>query len=201
MKRTIASSACAALVSASFVLCAAPAGAQEVTEPGSGVKFAAKIDDMSLLGVGLRTRTFLKVKVYAIGLYVSEQALAGPLAAHKGKPVTPALYKDLLIGDYPRQVVLKFTRDVDKEAIQEAMRGALKDADKAKTDTFVGYFPEVKVGQECVLRWSAGGNLEVTMKGEAKAPILAFAAPVFGIWLGDKPIQEDIKKGLVSLFK
>jgi hypothetical protein len=199
MKRTIALSACVAFVSASFVSSALPVGAQEVAEPGSGVKFAAKMNDMSLVGVGLRKKVFFKV--YAIGLYVSDQALAGPLAAHKGKAATPALYKELLTGDYSREVVLKFTRDIGKEKIQEAMREALPQADKAKTDTFVSYFPEVKVGQECALRWAGGGDLEVTMGGQPKPPIPGFAATVFGIWLGDKPIQENIKAGLVSMLK
>jgi hypothetical protein len=44
-------------------LAALPAAAQEVTEPGSGARFAAKKGDLSLLGVGLRTRTIFQVKV------------------------------------------------------------------------------------------------------------------------------------------
>jgi hypothetical protein len=51
-----------------------------------------------------------------------------------------------------------------------------------------------------VLRWVPGGTLETVMDGNAKPPIADrdFAAAVFAVWLGDKPIQEDIKKGLVS---
>ena len=60
---------------------AVPATAQDVKEPASGVTFAPKVGEMSLLGVGLRTKTFLKVKVYAVGFYVADSALAGPLAA------------------------------------------------------------------------------------------------------------------------
>ena len=77
---------------------AAPALAQDVAEPKSGVKFAVKSGDMSLLGVGLRTKTMLKVKVYAVGLYVADSALAGPLAAHKGKANTPAVLQGPGVG-------------------------------------------------------------------------------------------------------
>ncbi len=67
-------------------------------------------------------------------------------------------------------------------------------------DTFVGYFPAIASGQECVLRWTPGGTLETVMAGTPKPPIAdkAFASAVFAIWLGEKPIQEDLKKAVVS---
>lgn len=179
---------------------AGPAAGQELTEPGSGVRFPAKRGDLSLLGVGLRTRTVFRVKVYAIALYVADSALAGPLAAHRGQVGTPAFYRDLVRGDFLKEVHLRFTRDLDRGTIQEAMRDALAGGNKARVDAFVSYFPEIKAGQECVLRWIPGGTLETVIAGEAKPPIADrdFAAAVFGVWLGERPIQEDIKKGLVS---
>jgi len=179
---------------------ASPLLAQEITEPRSGAKFAAKVDDKSLLGAGLRTKTFLKVQVYALGLYVADSAISGPLATHKGKTDSPAFYRELVQGDFSKQVTMKFLRDLSASQIQEAMREALAGADKARVDTFVGYFPAITSGQECVLKWAPGGTLEAVMAGQAKPPIAdkAFAAAVFGIWLGEKPIQDDLKKAIVS---
>lgn len=193
----------ALIAAATLGLCLAaptPAPAQDVTEPGSGVKFAVKSGDMSLLGVALRTKTFLKVKVYAVGLYVADSALAGPLAAHKGKLGTPAFYKDLVWADCDKQIDMKFTRDLSASQIQGAFRETLEGAEKAKTDAFVGYFGDIKSGQEATLQWTPGGTLAVTVAGQAKPPIADknFAAAVFGIWLGEKPIQDDIKKNLAS---
>jgi hypothetical protein len=190
--------ALAVMLSLSF---ASLASAQDaVKEPKTGVAFAAKDGASSLLGVGLRTKTFLKVKVYAIGLYVDDAALAGPLAAHKGKTTSPELYRDLVWGDFPKHVVLKFVRDVSTSQIQDAFREALPSASKARVDAFVAYFGETKTGQEYVLRWAPGGTLETTVVGSAKPPIVDkdFAAAVFGIWLGDKAIQDDIKRDLVA---
>ena len=177
---------------------ATPALAQEVTEPKSGVKFAAKSGDMSLLGVGLRTKTMLHVKVYAVGLYVADSALAGPLAAFKGKTDSAPFYKELVSGDFEKQIVMKFTREVSSDQIRGAFRETLQGA--SKLDLFVGYFGDTKEGQEYILTWKPGGILDVKVAGLNKPEIndKAFAAAVFGIWLGDKPIQEDIKKGLVS---
>lgn len=179
---------------------AAPALAQEIAEPKTGVKFAAHEGAMSLLGVGLRTKTFVKVKVYAVGLYVADSALAGPLAAHKGKTGTPAFYKDLVTGDFEKQINMKFVREVSTDQIRDAFRESLKGAEGAKVDLFVGYFGDTKESQEYVLRWVPGKGLETKAAGLNKTPIndKAFAAAVFGIWLGDKPIQDDIKLALVS---
>ena len=95
---------------------------------------------------------------------------------------------------------LKFTRDLGRDEIQEAMREALTGADMARIDTLVGYFPEIKAGQECVIRWAPEGTLETVMAGKSMPPIADrdFAAAVFAVWLGEKPIQKDIKRGLVS---
>jgi hypothetical protein len=176
--------------------------AQDVVEPRSGAKFPAKIGDLALTGLGLRTKTFLKVKVYAIGLYVADVALAGPLAAHKGKPKTAAFYKDLLAGDFAKEVHLQFLRDLSADQIQGAFRETLAGADKARVEAFVSYFGELKTGQECVLRSAPGGTLETLVAGAARLPIAdtAFTTAVFSIWLGDKPIQEDIKIDLVKQF-
>jgi hypothetical protein len=198
MGKPLASTLC--LLLAALSVAPRLASAQEITEPASSVKFAAKDGDLSLLGVGLRTKTFLRVKVYAIGFYVADSALVGSLAAYKGKVDSPGFYGELVQGDFPKQVRLKFVRDVSADKIQEAMREALAGASTAPLDAFVGYFPALKTGDECVLRWAPGGTLETTTAGQAKPPIVdrAFAAALFGVWLGPKPIQEDIKKALVS---
>jgi hypothetical protein len=177
---------------------AAPALAQEIAEPKSGVKFAAKSGDMSLLGTGLRTKTMLKVKVYAVGLYVADSALAGPLAAFKGKTDSAPFYKELVWGDFGKQVVMKFTRGVSTDQIRGAFRETLEGT--SKLDQFLGYFGDTKEGEEYVLTWKPGGVLATKVAGADKGEIADknFAAAVFGIWLGEKPIQNDIKKGLVS---
>jgi len=190
-------------VAAALVLLAGAAAARAedvvVAEPKSGVKFAIARDGMTLLGTGLRTRTMLNVKVYAIGLYVDDAALKGPLAAFKGRTSERDFAQQLMWGDFRRQVTMKFLRGVTADQIQGAFKEALK-ANDARTNTFAAYFPATKEGEEYTLRWEPGQGLLTTVAGQARPPIndKDFAAGVFGIWLGDKPIQEDIKKGLLS---
>ncbi len=149
---------------------AGAADAQTWTEPKSGVAFAVKKDDMTLLGGGLRVKKILfTFKAYAIGLYVSDAAVSGPLAAFKGKTTSPEFYKALQTGDFKKEVVLKFTRNLSQGKIQDGMRESLAGAEPKVLDQFISYFPEVKEGQECVLRWLPGGTLEAVMAGQAEA--------------------------------
>jgi hypothetical protein len=179
---------------------AASSGAQEVTEPRTGVTFSVKEGDMTLLGVGVRTKTFLKVKVYAAALYVADAALTGPLAVHRGRTGTPAFYRDLVWGDFPKEIVMHFVRNTTPSQIRDAFYESLPTIDHARLDLFASHFGTPRTGQRVVLRWAPGGVLQTVTAGDAKPPIAdkAFSAAVFGIWLGEKPIQDDLSHSLVS---
>jgi hypothetical protein len=188
---------CAVAVLLSVALSAAAA---VVTEPKTGVSFDTKVGDMSLLGVGLRTKTFLKFKVYALAFYVADSALTGSLAAHRGKLDTSSFYRDLVVGDFDKQLVLKLVRDLSAEQIQGSFRSHLAAASPELTEQFVSYFGPTRAGQECVLRWIPGAGLETTVAGAVKPRIVdkAFADQVFSIWLRDRPTEDLIRKQIVS---
>jgi Chalcone isomerase-like len=173
-----------------------PALAQDIAEPKSGTKFAARDGDTSLLGVGLRTKTFAKIKIYAIGLYVADSAIAGPL---KGRAGTPELYRQLVDGDFKKKVVMKFLRNVSGEQIRDAFSETFKSSG-VKSDVWIAYFNEIRSGQELVIGWTPGVGLETKVAGADKPPIndRALASAIFSIWLGDKPIQDDLKKDLIA---
>jgi hypothetical protein len=189
-----------AVAAAATLLLAVPSPDTVVTEPRSGVALAAKVDDMCLLGIALRTKSFLKFKVYALGLYVSESALSGPLAVHRGKLDTSAFYRDLVVGDFQKQFVLKLVRDLSAEQIQGSFRGRLAAADPKLTEQFVAYFEATRAGQDAVLRYVPGVGLESTVAGVAKPTIAdkKFADEVFAIWLRDRPSEEGFRRQLVS---
>ena len=194
MKKTILAAAVAAFV-------ATAALAQEWTVPMTGVAFPIKKDGMTLLGGGLRVKKILfTFKAYALAFYVSDEALAGPLAAYKGKTTSPAFYSALQTGDFKKEVVLHFMRNLSQGRIQDAMRESLAGADPKILDQFISYFPQVAEGQTCELRYLPGGTLEAVMAGQAKAPIKdkKFADQLFGLYVGPAPLQDDIKAGVVA---
>jgi len=188
------------LALAALLSLAVPPVSSVVREPKTGATFETRVGDMSLLGVGLRTKTFLRVKVFALGFYVADSALSGPLVVHRGRLGTSAFYEDLIVGDFEKQFVLKLVRDLSAEQIQGTFRSHLMSADPKLLDQFVSYFGPTKAGQELVLRWVPGERLEVTVGGVAKVPIAdkAFAEAVFAIWLRDRPAEDPIRKQVVS---
>ena len=195
MKRLVAVAALVALGTAGT------ASAQPWTEPKSGVAFPVKKDDMTLLGGGLRVKKIVfTFKAYAVALYVSDAAITGPLAAFKGKTTSPEFYQALQTSDFKKELVLRFLRNLSQDRIQGAMRESLEGADPKLLDQFVSYFPELKEGQEAVLRWAPGGTLETVMAGQPKPPIVdrKFSERLFGLYVGPTPLQADIKAGMVA---
>jgi hypothetical protein len=194
----------AAAVALGVLVAAGTARAETWTEPKSGAAFEVKKDGMTLLGAGLRVKKILfTFKAYAIAFYVDDAALAGPLAAYKGKTASPEFYQALQTGDFKKEVVLRFMRNLGQSRIQEAMRESLTGADPKLLDQFISYFPQVKEGQECVLRQTGGGTLESIMAGQAKPPIAnkAFTDRLFGLYVGPTPLQPDIKVDVVARAK
>jgi len=170
--------------------------AQEVTEPRSGTKFSTRDGDTSLLGVALRTKTIAKVKVHAIGLYVADAAISGPL---KGKAGAQDFYRDLVAGDFKKVVIMKFLRDVSTNQIRDAFNDSMKGVG-GRSQEWINYFTDIRSGQECIISWVPGVGLTTKVAGADRPPIndKTLASAVFSIWLGDKPVQEDVKKDLVS---
>ncbi len=199
MKKTLA-----AAVALGMLAAAGSAPAETWTEPKSGTAFEVRKDGMTLLGAGLRVKKILfTFKAYAVALYVDDAALAGPLAAYRGKTASPEFYQALQTGDFRKEVVLHFLRNLGQSRIQDAMRESLAGADPKLLDQFISYFPEVKEGEECILRHSGGGTLESTMAGQVKPPIAskAFTEKLFGLYVGPAPLQADMKVDVVARAK
>jgi hypothetical protein len=200
--------------------------AQTLTEPNSGVEFPVTLTtptgaDHVLTGTGVRTKTFLKVKVYAFGLYVEEAAARAALSGFAGKDAK-ALEKDkdfygaLLQMQFPMTLRLVMTRDVDGEtmasAFEEALLPRVQQAAATKDmpggeealQAFRGYFSLSEMTKEAELLFTCrpDGTLSSVVKGEARpaitSPALCWA--LFDVYLGDKPISGDGKKGVVARF-
>jgi hypothetical protein len=89
---------------------------------------------------------------------------------------------------------MKFLRNISASQIQDAFRESLKDSG-VKTERWLAYFTDTRSGQDCVIGWTPGVGLETKVAGTEKAAIndKVLASAIFAIWLGDKPIQDDIK--------
>lgn len=165
----------------------------------SGVKLDDKTQlesrDLVLNGAGLRTR-FRVVKVYVIGLYLPEKktdaeavlALAGPKRAeiHMLRDVGADTFTDALVEGL-------------KANLSEADYTALEPRVKELSET-MAQIGEAKKGMTIALEWT-GTVTRLAVDGKpAGKPISGedFYKALLRIWIGDKPVQDDLKKSLLG---
>jgi hypothetical protein len=164
-----------------------------------GVKFepTAQVGNtaLQLNGTGLRKRAFFKV--YVAGLYTPQKAASAPaLLAQKG----------------PRRMVIAMLRNVDADSFS----GALNDGLRANLSEqqLAGFKPQIdalnanlkavgeaKKGDVIHFEFTPEAGTRVVVNGQAKGSAIPgedFFAAVLRIWIGDKPVDGDLKKGLVG---
>ncbi len=161
-----------------------------------GVKLADKAtvggQELVLNGAGIRTRAIFKV--YVGSLYVP--AKASDLAA--------------VVAKGPRRIQMNLLRNVSADDLVNALVDGLKEnsgtdefnAVKPQTDQLVSImksFGEVKEGNVVTLDFVDGATV-VGFNGAAKGTIPGepFNRALTKIWLGDKPVQADLKKAMLG---
>jgi len=183
-------------VALALLLAALPASALEVA--GVKVPDSIPVDGKALLlnGAGLRTKTFLKVKVYVAALYVTQRSTDAAA---------------IVALDAPKAIRMNLLRDVDKAS----MLGALKDGIESNSPTqaaslaprlkiLEAAFPaEFKEGQVMTVVYVPGQGTSVGVEGTKGVTIEGkdFADAMFRVWLGPKPTDgglEDLKEALLA---
>ena len=174
-----------------LLLAALPAWAAEVAGVRIDDKTRVGNVELTLSGAGLRRRVFFQV--YAIGLYVPDPK--GDRIAQPG----------------PKRVLIHMLRDVGAEQFTEALVDGLKanhpEAEMAALEPRVkqlaavmGAVGEAKKGMAIALDWT-GKETQVSIDGKPAGPPIAgedFYRALLRIWLGEKPVQDDLKKALLG---
>jgi hypothetical protein len=178
-------------------LCLTLAGnlARAVDVAGVHVDDRARIGDKELVlnGAGLRTKIFFKV--YVAALYV---------------PKKTASASEVIDSREPRRIVMVLRRDLDADTLVGALREGLEAnnsagelaALKPETDQFETVMRAVgnaKTGDVIAIDFTAEAT-SVGMNGQARGKIsgAAFGRALLKVWLGDKPVQADLKQAMLG---
>jgi hypothetical protein len=177
------------------------AGALALAFAASAAEVAGvKLDDRSsvggqelvLNGAGIRTRAIFKVYVASLYLPAKAGDLSGVLARA------------------PRRIQLTLLRDLAADQLVDALIDGLKDnnseAEMAAVKVQVGEltsimkaFGEVKEGNVVTLDF-VDGTTRIGLNGAAKGAVAgeAFNRALTKIWLGERPVQSDLRKALLG---
>jgi hypothetical protein len=150
---------------------------------------------LQLNGAGVRTRAIFKV--YVAGLYVPQKAnSAAALLAQKGA----------------RRVAITMLRNVDADTFASALiEGLQKNHSEAQLAGFKAQIDalnanlkaagEAKKGDVIHLEYAPDAGTRVVVNGKPQGTAIAgedFYTAVLRIWLGDKPADGDLKKGMIG---
>jgi hypothetical protein len=148
--------------------------------------------ELVLNGAGVRTRVVFKV--YVASLYLPQRA--GDLAA--------------VLALVPRRIQLNMLRTLSADQLVDALNEGLEANNspaeltsvKKETGQLSGImkaFKEVKEKDVIVLDFVEGAT-RISLNGESKGTIAgaAFNQALTRVWLGDKPVQPDLKKSLLG---
>jgi hypothetical protein len=160
----------------------------------AGVTLAdtAEVGHTTLILNGLGLRTKYAFKVYVAGLYLPQKSSD---AAAILKP------------DVPKRIVMHFVRDVSKsqlsDGFSESFANNTPDAAKklkAEIDRLFAVLESVKDGQEIVFTYIPATGTTVALGDKEKLTIAdpTFAEIMFSVWLGPKPPNAGLKKGILG---
>jgi len=175
-----------------FALSAGVALAAEVGGVKLGDKATVGGQELVLNGAGIRTK--LMFKVYVGSLYVPAKASSAAAVFAKA----------------PRRVQLDMLRDVSADQMLEALVDGIKDGNppadvaavKPQSDQLASILKgigQLKEGNVLTFDFVDGAT-RVGLNGADKGSIAgeAFNKALLNAWLGDKPVQADLKKAMLG---
>jgi len=151
--------------------------------------------ELVLNGAGLRKRAFFQV--YAVGLYLAEKKTAAA---------------DAIAAPGAKRIAIHMLRDVDAatftEALADGMRAnhdttAMKALEPriAQLSAIMEELKEARKGMAIALDLQPGAGTVVVVDGKPRGQPIAgddFARALLRIWLGDKPVQDDLRRALLG---
>lgn len=165
----------------------------------AGVKFEDKtsLGNASLVtnGAGMRKKAFFKV--YAVALYLPEkQTDADAIFATKGaKRIAITLLRDLTA-----QQFVDALQDGVASNHSESEFAALKERLNRFSEAMLG-IGEAKSGAQVFIDFLPEGATRLTVNNEVRGSDIAgedFFNALLKIWIGNKPIQDDLKQALLG---
>ncbi len=172
------------------ILAALPAAAKEREGVVSPEVMQVSGQQLHLMGMGLRKKLWFKV--YIASFYLQTPTEDAALA---------------ISSDQVKRVEMHMLRDLERGKITEAVQGGFEKNSAAelprlqgRLDTFLKSIPDLKSGQVILVTYvpgrgtliKAGGGEEIALPGKD------FADALFSVWLGQHPVDDELKNEMLK---
>jgi len=147
---------------------------------------------LALNGAGIRSKFFLNLYVGA--LYLNEKSTDAEKLISADEAMTIRLYitSSLIDGEKMSEATL--------DGFVKSTGGNLAPIQK-EVELLIGAFRDAVENNDVFdLQYLPGTGVSVLRNGETKVvvPGLAFKQALFGIWLSEDPVQDDLKEGMLG---
>ena len=159
-----------------------------------GVNFPESVQlggkELVLNGLGTRKATMFKVKVYVMGLYLSEKRASA---------------KSIMQSEEPKRIIMQFVRKVEAKKIRDGWQSGFEKnaldtaALQTRIDEFNNAMDNMNPGDRIILDF-IGEQVDVFVNDQQKTSITGsdFQRGLLSIWLGPNPPNKDLKQGILG---
>jgi len=175
--------------------CAMSAHAADIG--GVKVEDTATVAGKTLVLNGGGMRQIFVVKVYAAALYLSEKktSAADVQALTTPKRVALHIQREVNSEEFGQLFITSMNKNSSKEEKAKVINQTVKFGEMFAS------LPPVKKGDIVTLDWVPGSGTVSTLNGKQigeTLPDIAFYNAVLRIWIGENPVQSDVKRGLLG---
>ncbi|MGF2736766.1 chalcone isomerase family protein [Marinobacter sp. DUT-1] len=189
MKKALSSGFASLILTA---MLSAPASALTVEGVDVPETYQAMGTELKLNGAGTRSKWFMDL--YVGGLYVPESISDGEAVINADEPqaITLHIISGMITSERMTEATLegfKASTDGNMAPVQDNI------------DQFMAVFQEeIQEGDVFDLVYLPGEGVRALKNGEVRDTVgdLAFKKALFGIWLSDKPAQENLKERMLG---
>lgn len=179
-----------------FLLCASmQLSAMELE--GVKVEDSVQMDNAALTLNGAGVRSIVFFKMYVIGLYLAEKQHDAEAIFVDTKPKRIALH--VVVGEAGVERFLNgFRKGIEKNH-SEAQLAALRERLAAFEQMF-SHIKTIKRGDVIAFDWLPVAGTRVSLNGAELGRIAGddFYRALLSIWIGNKPVTDDLKKALLG---
>jgi len=130
-------------------------------------------------------------KIIAIGLYVEEEATSADVNNDIYKRIEVEYFSKVSGNDLIKTTNKGILDNINQEVLQELQE---------RIDQVNSYFEDVEAGDRYTFSYRPGIGTEIALNGKSLGTIegIDFANALFSVYIGDKPMDERVKKSLLK---